>query len=261
MKKKILMLHGNGGAASRFQLIVEDWAKKSSDIEVVIPRLSGFEGRPIDEPVKWDTFIDDLKKEVQKDMDAIWIFYGHGIGGSILLEWARKDWTLADSLNANPQLVILNGPIGASLEHRFFPKLMKPKIMRNIMHWLIYQKWLQPIWEKRLFLVPENIPIPIRNQFFADYASCKAFPHFFDLITPSWYKGLVPDLKDKSFYFLWGKKERVVASKFLDLWRKDFPYSKFEIVDEWDHFPMLDDPPSFQDKILQIIEQEIPAES
>ena len=56
------------------------------------------------------------------------------------------------------------------------------------------------------------------------------------------------------FYFLWGGQERVVAANFLDFWRNDYPAAQFEVVTDWDHFPMLETPVAFYNKLMDIIQ-------
>jgi pimeloyl-ACP methyl ester carboxylesterase len=54
---------------------------------------------------------------------------------------------------------------------------------------------------------------------------------------------------------MWGDKERVVASKYLDLWKADFPNSEFHLVKDWDHFPMLEQVDSFYEEMVQLIDR------
>lgn len=256
----LLLIHGNGGARSRFDLFEREWLKRTSgDVQLHFPELPGFEGRPLPQGAEsWDSFLDALRAVVREKTGEPWRLYGHGIGGSLLLEWARRDWSLDAAagelpVSWKPEQVILHGCIGAGLEHRFFPKLMQPRWIRKTVQTLIHQPLLRPLWEKKLFLYRERIPDSVRRQFFQDYKNCQAFPVFFDLITPEWYKTVQRETGDCSFYFLWGAKERVVASKHLDFWRKDFPRSTFEVAPGWDHFPMLDQPVEFCDKITEIL--------
>lgn len=225
-------------------------------MEVVIPQLPGFAGRPLpaDAPY-WDQFMLALGKTVAHAPEANWVLYGHGIGGSLLLEWAARNYALPDGTHLQPEQVILHAPIGASLEHRFFPKLMKPAFIRHFMHWLIYQPAMQSIWEQRLFLYPDQIPADLRRQFFADYRTCAAFPVFFDLITPTWYRQTQQQLQNGTFHFIWGERERVVASKYLAFWERDFPQATVEIIPEWDHFPMLEQLEEFTHKMVQLIQR------
>ena len=253
MSSNILMIHGNGGANTRFQLFVEQVQQKGAPIQVFLPELPGFEGRPL--PVSkdyWLVFLRELGQLILSDREASWIIYGHGIGGSLVLEWAARNWILPDWTFFRPQQVILHGIIGASLEQRLFPKVMKWKPLRHFLHRMIYTSWMQPVWERRLFIQPESIPKPLRNQFFADYRGCAAFPVFFDLITPAWYRQVQNVTVAEPFHFIWGSKERVVAAKFLDYWKKDYPNATFEVVEGWDHFPMLEQSEAFYHKIMEL---------
>ncbi|MCB0560272.1 MAG: alpha/beta hydrolase [Lewinellaceae bacterium] len=250
---KLLLLHGNGGASARFQPFLQLLGERDAErLSALIPKLPGFEGRPLPEgAISWAPFIEALQRSVEAaGKDGEWVLYGHGIGGSLLLEWASRGWALADGGCLKPHKVILHGCIGASLEHRFFPKLMQPMAVRRLMQWLIAWPALQPIWERRLFLHPERIPSGLRQQFFRDYKTCAAFSLFFDLITPAWYQTVQEQLQAEKFCFIWGDKERVVASRFLKYWQQDFPHSTFDIVPGWDHFPMLDQPKAFYDKVI-----------
>jgi pimeloyl-ACP methyl ester carboxylesterase len=252
MSSNILMIHGNGGANTRFQLFVEQVRQEEAPIKVFLPELPGFEGRPLPESKDyWSLFLKTLGQLILSDRQASWIIYGHGIGGSLVLEWAARNWILPDRTFFRPQQVILHGIIGASLEQRLFPKLMQWKPLRHFLHRMIYASWLQPVWERRLFIRPQAIPQSLRNQFFTDYKNCAAFPVFFDLITPAWYRQVQKATVAEPFHFIWGSKERVVAAKFLEYWKKDYPNATFEVVEGWDHFPMLEQPEAFYQKMLE----------
>lgn len=248
----VLLLHGNGGASARFQPLLQRLGDRD-DIQPVIPALSGFEGRPLPEAANyWDLFVEEMGQAIT-DPQADWVLYGHGIGGSLLLEWAARNYVLPDGSYLQPRRVILNSVIGASLGERFFPKLMKPLWVRQGMQQLVASPWLQPVWEGRLFQHPQRIPAALRRQFFADYARCEAFALFFDLITVDWYQSILPQVRDQRFHFLWGKQERVVQAKYLKLWQRDFSQATFEVISGWDHFPMLDHPDEFAGKFVQLV--------
>ena len=250
------MLHGNGGANARFERFVDKVQSEQVNFEVVLPQLPGFEGRPLPKAKdQWLPFLEALSTTVEQSPEAEWIFYGHGIGGSILMEWAARDWQSSIANNIKPKAVILHSCIGASLKERFFPKLMKPMPMRLLIKKMIGASFLQPFWEKKLFLFPDCIPVHLRKQFFEDYRRCAAFTTFFDLITPQWYEVVQQQLKNQPFHFMWGDKERVVASKYLDLWKADFPNSEFHLVKDWDHFPMLEQVDSFYGEMVQLIDR------
>jgi pimeloyl-ACP methyl ester carboxylesterase len=246
----VLLLHGNGGAASRFRLFQQAAAQRNWPVRLVVPELPGFEGRPVAAPT-WDAFLEALGRTVAPYAADRWAVYGHGIGGSLLLEWAAQGWRLPNGGTFTPERVLLHAPVGASLAHRFFPQLMRPRPLRDFIHWLIYQPALRPLWERKLFLYPERIPAELRRQFFTDYRHCAAFPVFFDLITPAWYASVLARLEHRDFHFIWGERERVIASEFVAYWRRDFPGGTFTIVPAWDHFPMLEQTADFTDRMAQ----------
>ena len=123
MNTKILMLHGNGGASARFQLFREEVRRHQPDYDVVFPELPGFEGRPLGvlpaDP--WQLFLTPLQEQIAHSApETEWILYGHGIGGSLLLEWAARNWSVPARPGWKPKGVLLHGCIGASLKERWF---------------------------------------------------------------------------------------------------------------------------------------------
>ena len=258
MKTYLLLLHGNGGARARFQLLFNYQDYFSPGYEMVVPALPGFEGRPYiyDHEDQWRPFLKALGEVVKKKGASVpWIVYGHGIGGSMLMEWASRNWEIEGVQGWRPKHVILHGCIGASLHKRWFPALMRPFWLRQWLQILVSNPKLQPVWERKLFLHPKAIPVSLKKQFFQDYRECAAFPYFFDMITISWYREVQSRIGDRPFYFLWGDQERVVASTHLPLWKAGFPNSTFDIHNGWDHFPMLEDASTFARKLRTIMEE------
>jgi len=253
----VLLLHGNGGSRTRFQPLLAQLHQGHPEVQAVIPKLSGFDGRPLPpDRDYWDLFLSEIEQALGDAGAKDWVFYGHGIGGSLLMELAGRGYAFPSGQTVVPRRVILNSVIGASLHKRFFPQLMKPLGVRKTMQQLVAAPLLQPIWEQRLFQHPGRIPYPLRQQFFADYAQCEAFPVFFDLITAEWYRALLPRIDQQPFHFLWGSHERVVQAKYLKLWRNDFPRATFEVIEGWDHFPMLDQPEEFTAKFVKLLTHE-----
>jgi pimeloyl-ACP methyl ester carboxylesterase len=250
----LLLLHGNGGASSRFQLLLQAWQDRT-DLHPVIPALSGFEGRPLPELPTHEDYWDLLIEEMGAAIDPVaddWVLYGHGIGGSLLMAWAARGYPLPGGGYLRPQRVIMNSVIGASLGQRWFPQLMKPLWVRQAIQRLVAAPVMRPFWERRLFQQPSHLPVALRRQFFADYGRCAAFPLMFDLITEDWYEQVLPQIQQQPFHFLWGQRERVVQAKYLQYWRRDFPKATFEVMAGWDHFPMLDQPEAFAAKLADL---------
>lgn len=249
----VLILHGNGGSRTRFEPLLQYLADHHPAIYPVIPALRGFDGRPIPPSQDyWTDFLADIEASLPPGATD-WVFYGHGIGGSLLMELAGRGYRFPSGRVLRPRRLILHSVIGASLHKRFFPKLMRPRLVRALMQRLIVAPWMQGIWERRLFREPAAIPAGLRRQFFADYARCAAFPVFFDLITVPWYRQTRARLQAEPFYLLWGGQERIVSARYLDLWRADFPQATIETVPEWDHFPMLDCPTDFSRKFVTLV--------
>ena len=223
----LLMMPGNGGTRTRFTAFLGIATQQRPDLNPVIPPLSGFEGRPMPSPPTggspYDIWLADTEQAILKAPEGPWVFYGHGIGGSLLLELARRNYQFPGGLQLQPAQVLLHSCIGASLHLRTFPKLMRPRWVRAVLQSLITFPPLRPVWERRLFLRPKNIPVALRKQFFADYARCAAFPVFFDCITPAWYQQVKAVTFSAPFHFIWGTEERVVAAQYLSLWQSDFP--------------------------------------
>ncbi len=253
MKPNLLLMHGNGGSRTRFLPALDLLNRSYPDLQVVTPQLSGFDGRwlPPSEHY-WDVFLQDLYESIADLLDQPWVLYGHGIGASLLMELAARQFVFPNGQVIPVKGVILHSAVGPALDKRIFPSLMKPMPVRRLGRWLVTRPWLQEFWEKRLFRYPDTIDPALRRQFFEDYTTCTAFPVFFDLITPAWYKRVRSLAASYPFYFLWGDKERVLNVRLLKYLRQDFPHSRFEIVPGWDHFPMLETPSDFVHRLVHI---------
>lgn len=251
----VLILPGNGGSRTRFEPLLGILADAHPHLQPVIPALRGFDGRPLPPSTDyWTDFLVDIEACLPPEEEgADWVFYGHGIGGSLLMELAARGYRLPSGRVLTPRRLILHSVIGASLHQRFFPKLMRPPWVRGLIQRLIVARWMQPIWERRLFRQPAQIPAALRRQFFADYARCAAFPVFFDLITVAWYRRVQATWPVAPPYLLWGGQERVVQARYLTLWQADFPQATIETVPDWDHFPMLDNPADFARKFVTLV--------
>ena len=68
MRQKLLMIHGNGGANARFTLFEKLHSEqKNQDFDIVLPKLPGFEGRPLPTSSDlWEPFLNALSKEIEQ---------------------------------------------------------------------------------------------------------------------------------------------------------------------------------------------------
>lgn len=174
------------------------------------------------------------------------VVLGHGIGGSIVLEMLQRFPEDADA-------VILHAPVGADLDRRFFPRLMRPRWVREAGKRAFASRWLRPVWRRLLFR--GDAPESYLDRFFEDYARCESFSTMFDIITPEWFESLCP--MDTAGYLLWGGRERVLkedqAARFMPL----LPRCAMRIVPEWDHFPMIDAPAEYARVVMDLCEESL----
>lgn len=237
----LLAVHGNGGGAARFADVephVGD-ALRWSSID-----LPGF-GTPLPpESERTMAGYAKLLAQALEDLPRPRVVLGHGIGGSFALELLRDDAALVDG-------VILHAPVGARLERRLFPRLMRPAFVRGALRRAIASPLLRPLWRRRLFTRPLERDVEAR--FFDGYRDCAAFGLMFDLITPAWWASLAP--RDVPSTLLWGQKESILGVDQLDDYRALLPHAEPHVVPHWDHFPMLDDPADYARTVETVVRE------
>jgi pimeloyl-ACP methyl ester carboxylesterase len=62
----------------------------------------------------------------------------------------------------------------------------------------------------------------------------------FDLITPDWFQHLKP--QPVKTILLWGEQERILKHTQVNDYQKLFPNATIHLEQEWDHFPMIEQP-------------------
>lgn len=237
---RLLALHGNGGGASRYALCRAYF--EPLGIDFVAHTLPGFEGRPLrQQPLSWGEIFNDLDSTLEAFSEPPWLL-GHGIGASVLLQYLQ---TCQRPLAG----VILHSPVGARLDKRRFPRLMKPLWVRALVQRALSFPPAFPFWSRLLFRRP--LPASVTQKFFAEYGRCQAFSSFFDLLTPQWFAALQP--LDFPVQLLWGQKERVLSADQVDAFREVLPRARVHLEPDWDHFPMLEQPLEYARRIAQIV--------
>ena len=166
---------------------------------------------------------------------------GHGLGGVFVLEFLQKYAYLVDG-------VILHSIVGANLNKRIFPKLMKlPKVAFLIKN-LIASPSLRFIISRKFF--QNKIDTNYEKLFFEAFGKCDVFENMFQIINYSWFKSLLkihlPTI------FLWGEKDWILKPNEISELQSLFSCSSKLIISDWDHFPMIDKPESYAFEITKI---------
>lgn len=226
MTPSVLALHGNGGGGFRFSLL-------RPDFRLSTPTLPGFEGGEA---------LSSLEEYVHHihtllfDLPRPRVMLGTGIGGSLILEYLQHYSNTVDA-------VILHAPVGAHLEKRRFPRLLRLPGMARLVQALLASKLLRPLWRRLFFQRPERVPLGFLNQFFSNYGRCRAFALMFDWLTPQWWAQLQP--QNVPAALLWGEEERMLKPEHTREFVKKLPQALVRIVPGWDHFPMIEQAEEF----------------
>jgi pimeloyl-ACP methyl ester carboxylesterase len=234
----IVAIHGNGGGGFRFARL---HPFVPEHITLRTPTLPGFADVPRDS--NFCTLADYAAyiKTIVEAVPTPRILLGHGIGGSLALEYLQH---YSDSV----QGVILHAPVGAQLEQRRFPKLMKLPGMAELGKQVFASPLFRPLWTRLLF--HGEVPEDYLRQFFAEYRHCSAFAQMFDLITAQWFAGL--EARAVPAVLLWGEREKVLRVAQLEAFLQLLPAAQRVTVPDWDHFAMIDAPEAYMMQIATL---------
>jgi pimeloyl-ACP methyl ester carboxylesterase len=234
----LIAIHGNGGGGFRFERMKPFIP---TDVRFTAVTLPGFGDMPRNPAItSLRGFADALHTLIQP-LPAPRIFLGHGIGGSIALEFLQH-------YSSDISGLILHAPVGTRLDTRLFPKLMKPVFVRDFGKWLFSSRLARPAFTRLLFSQP--VPKEFLNRFFDEYRKCQVFSQLFDLITPTWFSSLAP-VQTPSI-LLWGEAERVLSSDQAADYQTVLPNSRLHLVPKWDHFPMVETPEDYTSVVMTL---------
>lgn len=237
MSWTFIPVHGNGGGAFRFERLRAHLPHEVRFHPVTLP---GFGGVPRDPSLSSLSAYAARLAEWASSFPRPRVLLGHGIGGSILLEMLQRHRQEADA-------VILHAPVGAQLDRRLFPLLMKPRFLREAARRMIASPLARPLFRRLFFSRP--VPGDYAARFLAEYGRCEAFSQMFDLIHAPWFAGLEP--VSIPALLLWGERERILRagqhSAFLPL----LPDARVRIVPGWDHFPMVEQPAQYAQVVAE----------
>jgi pimeloyl-ACP methyl ester carboxylesterase len=246
LRVPVIAVHGNGGGAFRFRLVAPHVPSGIVWRPITLPGFSTSAPDPSLRTVAdYGRHLARLCDETAAELGTAPVLLGHGIGGSIALDMLQRR---ADAVSG----LILHAPVGANLDQRLFPLLMRVPGMKPTVQRLIASRSLRPLWRKNFFTEP--IPPAYLAQFFEEYRACSVFTDMFDVITPSWFDALRP--VDVPTVLLWGEKDRVLAVSQLDTIRDRLvPGAVARVVPHWDHFPMIEQPAEYARVIAELAER------
>jgi pimeloyl-ACP methyl ester carboxylesterase len=237
----IVALHGNGGGAFRFERVHPYTPAGIRFSAVTLPGFAQVPAQPhLNSLAAYAAYLKTLLASEKRPL----ILLGHGIGGSIALEFAQHEETSLDGL-------ILHAPVGTRLDRRLFPRLMALPGARSLGQWLFSARLTRPIFKRLLFSRP--VPADYLARFFEEYRHCAVFGQMFELISAEWFKGLHPVHLPTAL--LWGERERLLKVDQLDDYRALFPHHLVRIVPDWDHFPMIEQPETYADEITTLAQK------
>lgn len=237
----IIALHGNGGGAFRFERVKPFIPAPIRFQPITLP---GFAGQPADPTLRTLPDYAAYLRGVTAIEPRPLVLLGHGVGGSLALEFAQR---FAAEING----LLLHAPVGTRLESRLFPRLMALPGARRLGQRLFSARLTRPLFKRLLFSQP--VPAGCLDRFFDEYRRCAVFGQMFDLITPAWFNSLHPI--DLPAALLWGERERVLSVAQLDDYRALLPHHLIRIVPGWDHFPMIEQPEEYATEIVKLAQE------
>lgn len=241
----IVAVHGNGGGGERFARTA---AAVPDGVAFHAVTLPGFGGVPRDPSLRTlPDYADRLGEMVATAAPAgpPPVVLGHGIGGSIALDLASRRPELLGGL-------VLHAPVGADLDTRLFPRVMRTPAVREAVRRLIAARPLRPVWRRAFF--PHGAPAADLDRFFEGYRRCAVFGDMFELIDASWFEGLAP-VEGVPAVLLWGEGDRVLRSGQVPAIRAKVPEATVVVVPGWDHFPMIEQPDDYAREVVAIAER------
>ena len=234
----ITAIHGNGGGGFRFDLARPLFP---DNVNFHNPSLPGFDcNKKQTKKLTIKEYADWLADYIS-DVPRPNILMGHGLGGVFVLEFLQKYSYLVDG-------VILHSIVGANLNKRIFPKLMKLPMVAFLIKNLIASPAFRPIISRKFF--QNKIDSNYEKLFFQAFGKCEVFENMFHIINYSWFKSLskihLPTI------FLWGEKDWILTPNEINELQSLFQNSSKLIISDWDHFPMIDKPESYVSEITKI---------
>jgi pimeloyl-ACP methyl ester carboxylesterase len=235
----LILVHGNGGGGFRFSRCLQYF---SPDLNVVAPTLAGFYPRARDRSISTvQDYARHLALILERQPEPRTVL-GTGIGGSLVLQLLQDRSDLVDR-------VVLHAPVGASLDRRLFPKIIRlPGVAKTAQN-LLGHPFFRPFW-RRLFF-EKSLPDDYIEEFFRGYLHCQVFGQMFRLLTHSWWLSLQPIPVPGTI--LWGGRERLLTVDQMGEFERLLPNCQCRVIEDWRHFPMVEQPMDFAKQVESLL--------
>lgn len=235
----IIAIHGNGGGGFRFDRM-HDFIP--AGVELCCPTLPGFADTPRNLSLNClSDYADVLNAIVENQRAKHKILLGHGIGGSIALDYLQRHARNVDGL-------ILHAPVGALLDKRIFPRLLRLPGVALLGQRIFASPVFRTHFAKKLFV--RTVPADFQDRFFGEYRNCSVFADMFEMINKEWFQALNPVLTPTTL--LWGPKDNVLSDNQLEAFLRLLHQPQIVRPADWAHFPMCDMPDAYTATVVQL---------
>ena len=239
----VLFIHGNGGSPARFEALSAHIGRLRPRWRIVVAELSGFGGKELPKAEHyWNVWLADLFRAVEGRTQEPWCIFAQGAGCALVLELSARGWEFPNGYFLRPRKTILYGGAGVAGERNWLYGVFHWPPAARMLQRVLSMGFLRKMWAKRFLSEKTAQEDAIVGRFFLDVKECQAFTLPFELISRTWYAETRAAAWHQRFLMVWGGQDRLSRSQSAARWKKDFPKSEFQVVEQWGHFPMLDDP-------------------
>lgn len=238
MKKKlsIAAIPDIGGGSWRYERC-KPWFTKHVLFHVI--PIPGFGGQAADPKLdSMEEYADYICGKI-KELPAPRYIFATGTGASMALQLIQNE-------DRRPHGLILHAPVWNRPHPQPFPKLFQHEWLRPLLLKAMVSRTFRNWMRKQLFRQP--VPDFFADHFFEEYARCEIFGHLFRLITPEWFQTLKP--VSIPSLILWGGNEVRPPQEHINSCRQILPDAEVKFIKEWDYFPMIEQPRSFANALL-----------
>lgn len=245
----VVALHGNGGGASRFSSVREHM---TPDVCLRPVTLPGFGLRPADKRLDSAAgYAERLHDQLAGEPPPV-VLLGHGVGASIALE-------LLQARVATVAGAILHSPVGARLDERLLPRLLRLPGAAPLSRRVISSRLTRPV-VRRALLADWQRDGPgdalgrgarARTERLLDgYRHCEVFGQMLAVFDADWFAGL--HAVDLPAVLLWGERERPPGAAAADDYLRLLPRARVRTVPGWGRFPMVAHPAGYAAEVSDL---------